>query len=258
MGVGTSYPLPFCTRNKKGKPVASNVMDLIAKLYRKAESAKELGSLAEAEAFASKVSQLLLEHKLEMSDIDLSEQDKTEPVGAEYWRGTKRRRVPWEIELATILARYHFCRIFTPVKSNDILWVGRPSDRQVAMFLFTTLIRELERIQNREYVKIYYRGTDLAAGFREGFRRGALNAISKRLYDLRKSAVTSENAIVLVNNADAAVNKYCDQKYRGGKGVKIGFDSNANNHGYAVGQRAGNSVNLRPNPVGANSQRSLR
>lgn len=53
-----------------------SVMELLAKLMRHEQSAREVGSLAEAEAFASKVQAMLTKHKLEMSEIKFEERER--------------------------------------------------------------------------------------------------------------------------------------------------------------------------------------
>jgi hypothetical protein len=61
-------------------PVDSAILDRLSKLLKHQLSAKAIGSLAEAEAFASKIQQLLNQHKLSMSDIE-AKQEEEEGVG---------------------------------------------------------------------------------------------------------------------------------------------------------------------------------
>lgn len=49
------------------------IIEKLRKLIAMEQSARSIGSLAEAEAFASKVQELLSKHKLEMSEIELDE-----------------------------------------------------------------------------------------------------------------------------------------------------------------------------------------
>ena len=45
-----------------------------------AEGAKAIGSEAEAQAFAEMLQKLLMDHKLEMTDLEFEEMEKEQPV----------------------------------------------------------------------------------------------------------------------------------------------------------------------------------
>ena len=55
---------------------AVNIIDRISKLLNKANGAKEIGSIAEAEAFMKKVQELLLEHNLCMMEVEKHSTEK--------------------------------------------------------------------------------------------------------------------------------------------------------------------------------------
>lgn len=86
------------------------IIDKLAKMLRHQESAKAIGSIAEAEAFATRIQELLDKHKLEMSDIQFSEQEAAEPIDydviAPRHLGIKeeRKRVEWQEDLAMSIA----------------------------------------------------------------------------------------------------------------------------------------------------------
>lgn len=77
------------------------IIEKLRKLIAMEQSARSIGSLAEAEAFASKVQELLSKHKLEMSEIELDEQEESDPIDWEEVRTdeagfkTKRGRAAW-------------------------------------------------------------------------------------------------------------------------------------------------------------------
>lgn len=91
----------------------------LKKLLEKAESAKELGNLEESEAFFGKISELLLKHNLEISDLnfdlpqpenkivsDLNSEERIE-YGREVIEG-----IEWERTLMDIICKAHFCSRF--------------------------------------------------------------------------------------------------------------------------------------------------
>ena len=49
-----------------------NVIDKLRKIMAHAASAREIGNLAEAEAFAAKAQELLLRHKLDMTEVEFA------------------------------------------------------------------------------------------------------------------------------------------------------------------------------------------
>ena len=49
---------------------SENLIEKIQKLMAKAESAKNMGSTAEAEVFAAKVNEMLMKHNLSMMDVE--------------------------------------------------------------------------------------------------------------------------------------------------------------------------------------------
>jgi hypothetical protein len=56
------------------------ILDKLGKIKAHMESAKEIGNEQEAEAFAGMLQQLLLKHKLEMTDIDYNREMQDEPI----------------------------------------------------------------------------------------------------------------------------------------------------------------------------------
>ena len=57
------------------------MIDRIQKLLAHADSAKKLGNEEEAQAFAAKVNELLLKHKLSMSSVEVAAQDADDAMG---------------------------------------------------------------------------------------------------------------------------------------------------------------------------------
>lgn len=246
-----------------------NIVDRIRKLYAKAESAKAIGSLQEAEAFASGVQKMLEKYKLDMSDVEFGMYEEAEPIGEEYvdlerHGATKqrKRRVWWIQRLASSVAHAHFCKILVVSGSSNIYFVGRPSDRQVATFVFTTLVRTAEALVKKGYDQAWKEAKDqgsvqFARGFKESFLKGFVDAISERYAMDRKERRTrlqamGGNALVRIDNALQKVSDHVNQKYTGKVGAtKQGTASH--NSGYARGQAAGRAANLKGNAMGGGS-----
>ncbi len=229
-----------------------NLLNKIGKLHAKAESAKELGQLAEAEAFAAKVTQLLADNKLSMTEVEFATMDKEEPIerqvvtGDDIGVGWKQRRTQWQQSLANGIARNNGCRILIMQGSNSIIFVGRKSDRDIAVYLFCSLVPKLVEISKREDADEYYRcrrmGTRKAPHWKRSWLIGAVSGIIGKMDEVRyaaeKQAAMSGQGTALVRISGEDVQKYIDDRFkRKGPGFSAsGFSSSGYHQGHAFGK----------------------
>lgn len=193
------------------------LLNKLAGLKRMAEGAAAIGSEAEAQAFAEMLQKLLLDHDLEMSDLEFAEMAK-EKIEDSYLNFSqhgikaKKTRTAWMEKLSAIICRSNFCRIIVQPKSSNIWIVGRREHRAVAEFMVVTLTRAVIDISKKEYAKFYYEcirqdgHPERARGFKDAFTTGFLYRLFQRLEE-RKNAASDANAIALMrlNREDAAV-----------------------------------------------------
>jgi len=220
----------------------------IQKLVAMRDGAAKVGNQAEAEAFAAKVQDLLMRHKLSMSDVELARQKDDDPVGETLYhpvahgRKSVGRRVAWQERLASAVARAHFCRIYVWPGSNVVTFVGRESDRLVAVWMFTTLADTAERLAKEAKRQVSW--LDDSPEFRQSWLRGFVAAIASRYAESRKAAErsASERGVALIRLADNAVTEYMEKK-ASGKAAPVGRGS-VDAAAYAAGQRAGSQVSL--------------
>lgn len=191
------------------------VHERIRKLIAHAESARTIGNIAEAQAFAAKVQKMLLDHKLTMSDVETAEQPVAHQVG-EPSRVYKRAQV-WSTHLGSAVARSCFCRVIEMTGTSRLIFVGREQDRLIAISMWRFLI-------------------DIAIGFaakdgpilkrlrpkmppvkiRASFLMGFAAAIHARLASERAAEITATGnaAIVLVQKEGAALQLYIDESFK--------------------------------------------
>jgi hypothetical protein len=264
------------------------LLEKLAKLKAHAESAQALGSEAEAQAFADMLQQMLLRHKLEMSDVELVDLEKEDPIDRHpvnfSAQGLPRKKVrqAWSQHLAETIAWAHFCRILVYNRSNRVTFVGRKQDCEVAEYMFVTLYKATERIADAAYAKFStecvrqcaYCQEDKASctgryhefepnwararGFRPAFVEAFVWRLARRFYDLRKQAeASSSTALVRLNTADQAVVKWMeDNKIK--KSEDLGGNQRENWDGYRQGQAAADEVSLRANAMqGAGTKKYL-
>lgn len=255
------------------------ILDKLQKIKIHAESAQKIGSVEEAETFSRMLQQLLLKHKLEMTDLEFTKEEKAEPVDRYLvnWRDVRVRqaRIDWIERLAGIVARAHFCRILIHPKSSRITLVGRKTDAEVAEFMIVTLVRaaeglaESERgVYKREFIQRYptYQegnGEWVRIG-REGFRRSFLQSFTLRLHKRFQEERASQEgststALARFNRAEAAVEDFMKQ-FTGKAGI-LKRTTSWNAAGWERGKQAADAVSLKANAVkggGVTGRKELR
>ena len=129
----------------------------VQKLIRHEQSARSLGSTAEADTFAAKVKQLLLAHRLGADFIS-----EKAVQARETTRGLRvtaedagirplRSRQEWTERLAFASAQAFHCALLLQPSSNAVLFEGRTSDRLAAAELYSELARRATDACEQEY-----------------------------------------------------------------------------------------------------------
>ena len=246
------------------------LLDKLAKIQAHAESAKKIGSEAEAEAFAAMLQQLMLKHKIAMTDIQFANLDKDEPIcrhEMDYRKGgvpSKKARSAWQEELALIVAQAHFCRILVKSRTNRVTMVGRESDCAVAEYTFMVLTRAITQLSNKSYDQFYYQcektgETHLAAGYKRSFIDAFVTRLAQRFYEEKEQTEnTSSTALVRIQTADLAIQEHMRKRYTH-TANSLSMNTQFNREGVRQGRDAANNVNLHGNKgVGTSTQSKLR
>lgn len=136
--------------------VDNKLIEKLQKLKAKQESVKEMGNLAEAEVFATKISELLMKHNLELADLDTDDEPEVDSFAYDPSDlKAEKNHGRWTTSLITILAEYNLCRaVFTSNKSSKvyrITLVGRPENVEVVRYLYKTLYNELTQLGKKAF-----------------------------------------------------------------------------------------------------------
>lgn len=140
----------------------TTLLERIQKLYAKAESAKEIGSLAEAEAFNAKVNKLLIEHNLSMTDINnLSDENgKSDEEIIETERandlifGENKSNGTWDRLLLQVLAKHNMCDLLWMQRTQRVSVLGTKTNIEIMSYLYQVLKPKVEQIAQDEYSKL--------------------------------------------------------------------------------------------------------
>lgn len=149
----------------------------IKALLDKAESAKQMGSLAEAETFMVNANKLLLKYNLSMTDIsNLSEKNENDITKQEEDNfiklGVNKAEGTWDEQLIKMLTRNNFCDVVFMNFSKKCYIVGTKTNIEIVEYLFGYLKQiipvlgnekytsEVERIRNTYYVQANKNGAE--------------------------------------------------------------------------------------------------
>lgn len=244
---------------------SEKLIDLIMKLHAKAESCKEIGSLEEAAIFAAKVEDLLLKHKLSLSELSFEAKERKDPLGRTWldWgrvegMGRKRKRTAWVEDLCSTVAQAHFCRIIVSTGSSNVAFVGRETDRQVAEFMSITLVRLADELAVKGYWKARHQafkttGTYNTQAYKMSFLNAFVARISERYNELRKQNHLSGGTALVLQKSRQEVQKFMDDlraKKETSKAATVQGRKGNNSQAHQDGRKAAGTVNLKAAALG--------
>lgn len=250
------------------------IKEKLQKLMAKAESAKEIGSAAEAATFSAKVNELLTKYNLEMADIEFSEEDE---VIADNENGlvVMNKMGRWTSRLLGILCHYNYCKDiyyrYGRRKDMKVTLIGKKENVEVVLFLYSILKSQLENIAKKEW-KNYINGVqqqlkniDFGVGilqsnieakpwmyiksvmnrqsFYKSFFLGAVSGVNQKLEEeIKKSEIVYGDKITaLVKINDAQIINFVKEHYNNlgtFKSKTIRINGNAYNKGVEAGKNA--------------------
>jgi len=246
--------------------------DKMQKILNHASSAEKIGNQSEAEAFMKKLNALCLKHKISMAKIDAHDPEnsdesitKEQVNRVENGLPIQRKAQRWIWDLAHHIAKANNCHYLVQNGSNSIWFVGRDQDRRFAIYMFSycykTLLVDCQREYDKTYNHFYAMGMqDQVRGFAASFKTGFVNAIEKRLREVKEEArqTTDKETFALITTGQlVAVNEYM-KKMHTGSAAGLNGSSSHNEHGYASGKKAGSKVSLAKGSVTSGTPKQLK
>lgn len=216
-----------------------NILNRIKALFTHASSARELGNEAEASAFAAKATELLLKHKLDITDLPKDSGNESEPIdGIEIKLYPGNSKITWKINLMWGVAGGNFCKfIFSEKRGISTGWlVGRKTDRDIVIYLYNVLVELGDRFAARWDGK----------SNRHVFRIGYVEAIRKRLEDKRTEMESQygSKAVVLYQATDVELKRHAVVICGRLQPMSLNTRMNGSKLAYEDGKNKGNSVAL--------------
>lgn len=255
----------------------SKVLDKLRKLLNQKRGEEELGNKAAAEAFALKIQELLIKHKLELSDIESKEEDETNPityrtVSPEAWgEDHLPQRVLWTEGLASIIAAHFFCRGLALTESNSVIFVGRVSDIEIASKVFCRLMRTGLNICEAELADILLNcseealriATRLGAwgkneDFRFSFFAGFNASIALRLDKGRRALALNAGSQTALARIEKGVDDYVANEFNPEDAPVDELEKRVMHDIFTMGAKHGAMIDISPDGDNKNNQAKER
>ena len=222
--------------------IPKHIYEKLQKLLRKADSAKEVGNLAEAEAFANKATEILMEYNLSREQIDLEDKPK---VVREHITNQDKNFLPknegrWLVLLYRIIANHNLCRVVTHEDGRFGLSImGEKINIEIVRYICDQLEAKIRILVKEAYRN--YNGLEKKNAFIRGFYLGAVQGIDDKLRDNKEEMVKANpNITALVIVKDRAVVDFMKQEFpRLSKGRSASYSAQ---DGKGLGYQAGKNV----------------
>lgn len=233
----------------------TKVIEKIIKLMEKAESAKELGSIAEAETFAAKAQELLATYNLSKSDLT-KEEAAAEIIHMSMPAKVKGIGGKSSFNIMQVIAKFNWCSAYTMGKTSDnkMIMVGSPENIEACQYIHSIVMRAFMAVGKVDYKKYkedfepYMNPvTGKPVGFDTYMRTfflGASQGLHSKLREEREAfmeANASSTAIVRTN--EVVVVEYVNKTF-GGTGRARRTSYNGTTDAFDSGKKAGKNVSI--------------
>lgn len=224
----------------------------IAQLRKHSESAKNLGSLAEAEAFAMKANELLLEYNLKESEIDMSDdKDKFKKWGYSERLSFKCNQSGQraKLKLVSVLCKHNLCQYIQDPYDKTFEVFGNMENVDNLVWMYNFLSVGLLRLAQESHVALSPMTKQMynRYAYLKDFLLGAATGIDHKLttQTAANAQVNQILAMIKVNkdDLDLYMSKTRSTKKTKMKAIKVGF-------GYGEGVKAGENFNI-TKPLGS-------
>jgi hypothetical protein len=237
--------------SQKSEDHRDKIIGKLIKMQAQRDSEAKIGNEAAAEAFASAINRMLLEHELNPSDLDYARAKDDDPIIemkanlSKFDVDALKVRVAWQESLAAVVARANLCKFLIRAKSNEIWFVGTRSHAMVAEYTYGILVaaaetmsvearnawrnqlrRELGTSSDRE---LREKSEGRSIGFREAWLEAFVGRIRERFEEARRAMVAAapapvaggtSTALIRLDGAMTRVQNYIDDKFSHRRGSK--------------------------------------
>lgn len=243
----------------------NSILTTLRKLIAHEKSARAIGSVEEAEAFAAKIQELMFKHKMEMTDVEFAEAEQNEPVMSEFLSeqeitgcAPSIRGQGWIGILMQAITRANFCRAIRTARGNSYTILGKESDRAAAKALFLYLYEACVEAVPMQVADYYMSGRMakdksynpytadhvLKRTFASAFKIGFASAIADRLavQNIALKAGVGERGLIRIDQLERKVEEKMDEMFP--DRVTGGITSTKGRSGYEAGKSYGSAIGI--------------
>lgn len=239
------------------------IIDTLRKLINHERSAREIGNVEEAAAFAAKIQAFIDKYNIELSEIDLN----VEQSDIRSERQVADCKQEWMKLLLINIAEINGCTVVFVAngKSNCFDVFGMPMDIELVATLyeyFCDLGLHLQKLGMMTYkLSPEYRRKRIkrraTLSFKDSFGLGYMKALTRRLKEQRQQSYSGSQAMIYIGNK-LAKSKAAIANLKGMKTIPIKVKTaRFRNPAFGLGIKAGNSVALTPNAFGGNDRKEI-
>lgn len=190
----------------------NRILEKIKKLIQKQKSAKELGSINEAEAFAIKIQDLLLKYNISLTDEDLKseEHEIIEEILSMRVKSVSKKS---GYKIMYSIAKYNFCRVYMIKNTEYMQIIGLKNNVEICKSLYEICIQIYKKRGKDLFLlnDTYEKGLD---SYLREFLVGCAVGLGRKLKNERERATKSElSTTALILRNDKAVGDFVNSKY---------------------------------------------
>lgn len=218
------------------------ILARIKKLLNHAKSARQMGSLQEAEAFAEKANELIIEYNLsiaEVDGVDLENKFDTWKFSESVNYGDNQSGSRWKYLLMAVLCEHNLCSFTFRQKQKTMKVYGMMENVDVVVWLYNYLSVGLLRLAQSSYNLISNKPNRYS--YLKDFLIGAVAGLNRKFEDQKKKfkEIASFGTLMVVNQK--ALNEFVKKEVpeiKDGSGIKktINVDYNAYSEGFVAGK----------------------
>jgi hypothetical protein len=227
------------------------IISRIKKLLKHAESAKSIGSLKEAEVFAAKAQELLMEYNVTMMEVAMAaEKDNDQFASWTYGESISYADLSgnrWKFELIDVLTKHNLCRFTFNKYLKTFRVYGNMSNVDTVVWLFNFINIALLRLSKDSYCAIPMdrRFLTTRRAYIQSFLVGAVHGLDKKLQLQREEQARNAKMHDLIVYNAKALETYLQiivPNIKPGKG----FGKTDLGMGYREGYETGKGLTVQP------------
>ena len=224
----------------------------------------------EAASAAAKAQELLLAHKLSMSELAAAEREAEDPMVNDS-REMGMRATKWKLSLAGTVARAYSCRFCFMSGTRDrkakMFFVGRKNDVEVAWYMYGYLANCLESLAPKAFKDEYkqlvlaHRSDDAfnlhPVAWQNDFKMAAIAVLKTRMVETEEAFMSAHDECrALVVASKAEVSKFFKQVFPRLRKSEPGRSIESSSAAEA-GAYAGYSIELRKGLASSGASRGM-